>query len=346
MEVDNTILNLYNESGIKQMRKIDSSRKDSDKRCTVLVTYNDGISLAIKVTNNAFTTPERITGWRNLEITYLNAGIYCPQIINNVDGNYYCYVNIDSENCIIYAEEQKKYKCVDEFEKPIEYAVYGDKMIRTIGIIASYETKLVPWHSAYCLYDKFSEDDEMNENLECAQNICKLFRENTIGNEEIIDKIWNIYSELRTSFEPEYRALPCAVFQADMNETNVMLTEDEQFVGIIDFNVSGTETILNYALCESWTSPSWEKELDNLMNTETLIKANNELAHYMKIIKEHYSFTNAEVEAYPKLYHMIIPFRWPTFCLFRWAILEKKEEYYNDILQWMLYQLTRNDIDL
>lgn len=346
MDIKDLIFSFYNTSGVKNKKDIDSSRGDMDKRCTVLVEYNDGVKLAIKITNNGFTTPERINGWKELSQEYLESGIYTPQIVSGISGTCFFYTEIDNEKYIVYAEEQKKYKCANEFEPPVRFQDYADDMIQTIGIIANYGTKLVPWHSAYCVYDKFCDEDETDENYECAQNICMLFRKNTKGYDDIIDKIWNTYTELRMSFVDEYRALPCATFQADLNETNILLTKDGKFVGLIDFNTSGTETILNYALCECISSPSRKEELEELMNETSLKKADDELNHYMELVKKHYQFTEAEINAYLKLYHMIVPFRWPTYCLFRWAIKEKKEEYYRAILQWMLYQLTRDDIIL
>ena len=56
--------------------------------------------------------------------------------------------------------------------------------------------------------------------------------------------------------------------------------------------------------------------------------------------------TDAEKRAFPKLYRLITPFRWPTFCLLRWAVRNQKSEFFDSILDWMLYQFYRTDIGL
>lgn len=188
------ILNLYNLSGVKSSEIIDSSREEDDMRSTILVEYNNGEKLAVKLTNNVFTTPKRIKGWRELINKYLENGIYAPRIVEGLDGKFYYTVKADSIDLetinglknknqifIVYAEEQKKYKCIDQFNDKINMNMYDAKIFETIGIIGNSNMELVPWNSAYCLYDKFSEDDLCDENYECAFDFCRLFKENSKG---------------------------------------------------------------------------------------------------------------------------------------------------------------------
>ena len=39
-----------------------------------------------------------------------------------------------------------------------------------------------------------------------------------------------------------YYDLPFSVFQADFNDTNVLVDEDGTFVGVLDFNCAGRDT--------------------------------------------------------------------------------------------------------
>lgn len=165
---------LYSVENVKDYKMFDSSRGEADKRFTYLLWFDNGSSLAIKVSNNTFTSPERISGWSKTCKMYLDSGIYCPQIVGNLAGSLYSYIFIDGGKFIVYAEETKKFKCVDEFENLPDKSNYKDGALETIGIIASREQELVVWPTAFCLYDKFDENDRSDENYDCAVKFCSL----------------------------------------------------------------------------------------------------------------------------------------------------------------------------
>ncbi len=327
----------FDESGVDEFKEIDSSQGENDYRRIYLVNYTSGRSLAIKITNNCFTTPERIMGWSDLIERYNAAGIYSPKIVATNDGKLWFRAN----DCIVYAEEHKKYLCVDEFVPAVAFEEYEADIYTMIGKIAALPAKLYPWQSAYCLYDPFCAEDETDENYWCAKEWYQLFSQARPERKEDVERIWDIYLRLRTALEPQYRALPQTAFQADLNRTNIMLDGSRRFAGVIDFNVSGTETILNYALCESVHRVTTEAELAQLSDPQFRHQQDRILLRRLGYIQRHYTFTRSEVDIFPGLYNMVVPFRWPTFSSFRSAVLHEKHEYYNSIIDWVWYQLTR-----
>ncbi|MBO6052697.1 MAG: hypothetical protein J6Q17_03080, partial [Clostridia bacterium] len=56
------------------------------------------------------------------------------------------------------------------------------------------------------------------------------------------------WEENRDALAALYPRLPTSVFQADWNDTNVLLTADGHFAGLIDCNLAGEDTALNMAL--------------------------------------------------------------------------------------------------
>ena len=177
-------------------------------------------------------------------------------------------------------------------------------MLETIGRIAAHPARPVPWMSAYCLYDRFCEEDETDETHANALALFSLLLEAMPEREAEINRFRADYLRLRDSFEPEYRALPTAVFQADLNSSNILLDENRVFRGLIDFNLSGSETILNYALVESLIPPADEDELPRLTDPEYLLEKDAQLSSNLSVIARHYAFTKAERLAWPTLYRL------------------------------------------
>ena len=120
-----------------------------------------------------------------------------------------------------------------------------------------------------------------------------------------------------------------------------MIDENLEFAGIIDFNLSGTETIINYAICESIYYLD-RNDIENLMEIETLEKHDSHFSESMKKIKKHYKFNEEEKAAFTALYNIVSPFRYPNISLFINVIEDGQTQYINSMLQWILRELTRN----
>lgn len=336
----------FHEGGIASVQYIDSSRGEEDLRQTALVTYADGVRLAVKAASNSFTMPERVQAWADLTRAYRAVGVYCPLYVPALSGELCFYEDTEAGRVLVYAEEYRLYRSADEFDPPVPEERYVPDSLASIGKIAARPAAPVPWLSAYCLYDKFCEEDEMEETYENAVASFSLLESALPQRKSEILDFREEYLTHRSAFEAEYRALPMAVFQADLNDSNVLLADDGSFAGLIDFNLSGSECILNYALCESLCLPTEEEDLPRLMQPDALAEADRRLKENLAVIGRHYAFTPEERRAFPKLYRLIVPFRWPAFCLFRWAFQNGKAEYYNSILDWMLYQFRRTDLSI
>lgn len=360
------IIRMYSSDKVKEVRFIDSSRDEDDLRFVYCVSFEDSHQdpIVIKVSNNSFTTHERIEGWKSLCERYLNHGIYCPQILKCSESNSFSFEYTDTlqNQYIVYAEEYKKYKTVEEYiEEQAALSAYKDEtrvkleehfesntflasVHETIGIIASaYKNQhLVDWVSPYTIYEKFSEEDQFDENYECAYDLYVTIKEQ-YGNHPLIEEIWNLYLAKRSAFEAKYRSLPKAVFQADFNDSNLLINEQLNFVGLIDFNLSGTDTILNYAICECLYFIT-QDDIPNLTDQSFLDQCDNHLVEQLAAVNKHYKFSEQELEAINEHYNIVVPFRYPTIDLFLEELKENNGEYLDKMLEWIHYQLTRSDI--
>ena len=96
------------------------------------------------------------------------------------------------------------------------------------------------------------------------------------------------------------------MFQADINDTNVLLDEDGIFKGVYDFNIGGREVYINYIIRQApyvSTADTYER----LEEDDTFLKR---VLHALDIAKKVYSFSDLEKKAAPLLYKCIRPLWW------------------------------------
>ena len=82
-------------------------------------------------------------------------------------------------------------------------------------------------------------------------------------------------------------------------------------MGVLDFNLSGRETVLNMLFRESFVNFE-DDEKNMLYDGELQEKAFALFIENLKIIKKHYTFNQVEAEAAPLLYRYLRPFWWYT----------------------------------
>ena len=135
-----------------------------------------------------------------------------------------------------------------------------------------------------------------------------------------------------------------------MNDSNILLDGDLNFVGLIDFNLCGKEPILNYAVREALWGVSdkrlfgekdsrlyfYDKELDNLRMNLFLENIAN--------IKETYQFSSFERDVFPILFRYMNSFWW--FHLDEIKLIKDNEYKTGQLLDWLEWQMTRDDVCL
>lgn len=306
------VLNLYSQEKNPAVEVKETSRGANDYRIALFVQFSNR-RLVIKITDNDFTTSERVEGWERVIKEYLSAGFYCPKIVKNKNGDYTQTVSINGRNCLVYAEEFSKYKTAEQFEpseikRDGEY-IFLDDAIRSIGVIGSKHLKTVAFPSGMCIFEKFSPSDPCDEVMENAL----LFKQAAEGfspeQKRNFEKLWMLYIENQKKLEAVYPRLPVSVFQADLNPTNILLNEDKQFVGMLDFNLCGRDTVLNYMFRELMCSSHFGKK-KILYSKEESDKATEMFLSSLRIAAKTYAFSKAEKDAAMLLYRYLRPFWW------------------------------------
>ena len=283
-----SVIRLFISEPVKEYSTKDSSHGDDDFREAIFVTTESGIRFVVKVACNSFTTAESIRMWQRCAGEYLKHGYYCPQIFASVDGQF-PVVNYKGHECVAYAEEYSVYGSAENSAGAKSYR--DDLYIMTAKIAAQkYDYTSIP--SAYTLFDLFpgDETDEVTDNAIDFLEYCKTLPENFAKQ---ADRMFRRWKENRKELEALYHKLPFSVFQADFNDTNVLLDKEGSFVGICDFNLAGRDEFLNYLFREI-IQGSLEEELAEIMRA-------------LKISSVCYNFSEDEIKAAPLIYRCVKP---------------------------------------
>lgn len=339
------IFKRYLSGKITACKVIDSSHCETDKRFTYILDTDIGEHIAVKFSNNCFTTPERIRAWKYLASLYNKTGVYAPNILCDKNGCIYNEHIENNDRFIVYAEEKMVYREPKEFGiNAGVVSLYLEDMIKATAKIAKQSTFLPEFPSAWCIYDKFCDDDETDETYYWQYEFYKFILEKAPDFRKRAERIWNRFTEFYESFQTQYRALPQAFFQGDIG--NALLDENKKFVGVFDFNIAGTETILNYFFREFCRVHIDKNEIDRLNDADFLCGKDKDMRTRLDIIKKYYPFSIAEAAAFPTYYNMVYPLECDVCQTFQRVIREGNSRRTGFILDWIEYQQTRNDIFL
>ena len=346
----NDIFLLYADVPTIKYETKDTSRGKNDFRMALFAEWNEK-KLVIKITCNDFTTPERVKCWSDTVNEYLASGYYSPRIIKNRNGNYAEKILYNNKECTVFAEEFSLYKTAEKYGKE-NYMKDGrytfhDDAVRSIGVIGSKHLDTADFPSGYCIFEKFAPSDPCDEVMECSLKFKKTVEEHLPQYKNKFDAIWEIFLENKEKLQQIYPELPTSVFQADLNYSNILLNNNLEFAGVLDFNLCGRDTILNYLFREAFVdfSENVTSESENkIYYSEKLNEQSlQSFINNIQIAKETYSFSETEKKAAILIYRYLRPFWWERpreICR-----IKNDDEKVLKLLDWIKNELTRNDID-
>lgn len=292
-----SIFQLFTEELPESYEIRNTSRSDTDFRETIIAEWSSGEKIVIKLSDNDFTYPDRIEAWKKCAAEYRRLGYYCPEILYSRNGDFPS-VEYKGHKCVAYAEEYSRYPIIERTDNTKESSAFKERYMGAAfamtARIAAERHSFTDYPSGYCLFDRFCPSDATDEVLEVALDWKK--HADTLPGEfhEQVNRIWQRWTDNRSELEQIYRKLPTSVFQADLNSSNILLDESGNFVGVIDFNLCGSDVLLNYLFREVYWYADSESELQYILHT-------------LAEIREYYSFSDIEIQAAPLLYRCIKP---------------------------------------
>ena len=307
------VVALFSRNTPEKIDILNTSHGDDDFRETLIIDLG-GEKLVIKLSDNGFTDEKHLILWERIAKEYRKLGYYCPQYIRAIDGTF-PIVSYKGRECIVWGEEFSKYRSADELIKDKYsdtklvkdgwYSFLEDAMIMDAKVAAChFDYTDLP--SGFCMFDLFDPGDKCDETTEDAEKWLAAAKILPDTYSAQVERIWNNWLEARKELEKIYHELPVSVFQADINETNVLLDEDGSFKGVYDFNLGGREVYINYLIRQA-PYVSTYNTCDGLEADDTFLKR---VLHALDIAKKVYTFSEAEKKAAPLLYKCIRPLWW------------------------------------
>ena len=282
------VVSLFTAETVAEIQIKNTSREGGDFREAIFARLASEKKLVVKLAENAFTDPEHIAMWRRCASEYRRLGFYCPQIFSSLCGDFPA-VLYKGHRCFAYAEEFSPYLSADRCPnaKP-----FRDELYRMTAKVAACCFQYTNLPSAYCLFDTFGGDemDEVTENALEFQRYSRTLPERFAAQ---TGRMFARWEENRAALEKCYAGLPTSVFQADLNDTNVLLDDLGNFAGIYDFNLAGKDVFLNYLFREIY-----EGSLD---------EERNAILSALKVAAGVYAFSEAEKEAALPRYRCLKP---------------------------------------
>ncbi len=206
------------------------------------------------------------------------------------------------------------------------------EVVEHLGLLAAKfsNVDLSEIRSMWSIIDLSPFDVDVDEKQENADTLAAALRET--GFEALADRMEILNRELRAAIMPHFRALPRCVFQGDLNSTNE-LHDNGRFVGLIDFNCSGTDVNINVFINETNWFPE-EKDFDALSVPEILEKMDSEHVSDSAPIYRHYTLSPLEQEVYPCFKRITDLFQYPNVCeMVQWLESDSRKEKCAQLIQ-------------
>ena len=304
----------------------DTSHSDDDKRLNYILDNK----YVLKINSLCSMWEARLQEIHRLIERYRAIGVYCPDLIPALDG------------ALSYAwhKDNKEYTCFVE-----EYALYPvigwdmehdrKEVIEHLGVLASKYTgvDLSETKSMWSIIDLAPLDVDIDEKQENTNTLTDALRKN--GYEDLASRVGDFNTMLRAKIMTVFDKLPRCVYQGDLNSTNE-LHKDGHFVGLIDFNMAGTDVNINVFLNETNWFPE-EAEFDSLSISEIIEKLDMKQADNLAVILSNYSLNNDEKYAFPYYKRIANLFQYPNVCLMvEWLNSDARREKCAELIEALI----------
>lgn len=271
-------------------------------------------------------TEKRMGELNRLIGRYRAMGLKCPAFIADDNGQYLhpwkrflCYLSeyIDQPLASDIALKDENQLFLQMAEKVALFAeTYRDvDLSETMGM--------------YSLFDlsPFDISNGMDEKQDNFNELIRLLRSEK--QDDLANRLELRHTDIRCKLKAVFRELPRCVFQADENFSNVLVDNAERFVGFIDFNLAGTEVIVNQLV--NLAGFDYDEEQTNPEGAKARLDFAIRFFHE-RISRMLRVYHAVEKERQALLWYawIVMVAQWPTLCFFRKAINDKalKEEIY------------------
>ena len=234
------ILAEYSINNYTEAQEIDSTCGE-DYRLNIVIDKK----YVLRINGDAITE-ERLASIDRLAGRYREIGVLAPRLFKNKDGRY--ITPYDKYFC--YVSEYLDYATCRDLLDELDFETVYKDVWKSIGRLSKKfsNTDLSSVNSMWTIIDLAPLD----ENIDEKQDNLNMFVSEleNYGLHELAKDINQANEEARGRIKKIYKDLPRCVIQGDLNLSNV-LVDKGHFVGLIDFNMAGTEVNINHFCCET-----------------------------------------------------------------------------------------------
>lgn len=267
----------------------------------------------MKITNSAALSEEKLTDISRLISHYNDIGVYTPKLIHTAGDKYLVEFRSGASIYFCYMEEKAKYSFCDiDLEKSY---LFRRQVVRHLGLLATKYTNrwLSKSRSMWSIIELSEFDVDIDEKQQNFNDlICSLSKH---GYVELVKNLVDMNNKSRNMIEDNLTELPCCVYQGDLNNSNILVDDKQEFKGIIDFNMFGTEVNINCFLNESMYYIS-EKDFDRLSGTDVFNRCLEVQKSLMNEILHSYKLNDLERTMIEEYNNVIFSSFYPNVQLF------------------------------
>ncbi|MBR5948785.1 MAG: phosphotransferase [Clostridia bacterium] len=307
--------------GADDIKLIDSTHGEDDIRLNYVIDKK----WVLRFCCPSAMSETRMGDLNRLIARYLDFGLVCPRFIADWEEKFLH----PWDNLVCYLSEYVDLPLASEAELEDEAALLAEVRASVAAFAQRYKgVDLIETMGMYSLFDLSPFDipvgiDEKQENFNSLIELLQSENET-----ELADKLFKRHEAVRAELKAIYRTLPRCVFQGDENFSNLLI-RDGHFAGFIDFNLAGTEVVVNQ-LVNIADSDYAENRKEPIGALSRLDNAVNGFRESMARMLEYYDASEEERRAAALYAWIVFVAQWPIFCYFKWAL---KNELRQEILE-------------
>lgn len=221
-----------------EIRLIDTSHGADDIRLNCVIDRR----WVLRFTNAPEMTEKRLSELNRLIDRYVRFGLKCPRFLTDPDGVFFHRWG----DLTCYLQAYIDLPTAEGLEPGQREAVWQEVLDSVAGFAERYRgVDLIDTMGMYSLFDlaPFDIPEGIDEKQQNFNRLMKALHE--LGQSPLAQRLEARHARVRDELRSVYRDLPRCVFQADENLSNVLVDESNHLAGLIDFNMAGTEVIVN-----------------------------------------------------------------------------------------------------
>ena len=294
------ILDGFGIEAFENSEMIDSSHGNRDIRHNYIIDKK----YVLRINSAQVMTEERVVELNTLVKKYNDFGIKAPYFIPNKLGKYV----MEYKKCYCYLSEYLDFPLAIDTESMFKRELYNERIAFVCRFAEKFkDDELSDTLSMYSLFElaPYDQPKGIDEKQENFNNLIEDLK--VAGELELVNRLTMAYETIRAELMSIYKTLPRCVFQGDENLSNLCIDENKHIVGLFDFNMAGTEVIVNYLANIAFQGDFdfSEELLEDCSAEEIFDRMMFAYIDSTKNIQKYYQFSREEKRAY-ELYSCVV----------------------------------------